>query len=173
MRAPARLWLPVAALAFAGSAQAQDALDATSERAVRAFGEVCLANAGSLDAAQAAATAAPWSFQHDQDLPAYGGGPPMQGFVSGDVELVLRSDKKGAFGCLIMFKMPEGPSNEQLRDAISKLPGLTLTNPGGGKQFRADWRSSTAPAGSKVQLTVYNMKPRAPILDLESKGMPH
>jgi hypothetical protein len=174
VRARAALWLPLAALAFTSQARAQDALDPTSARAVRAFSEVCLANAASFEAARAAATAAPWSFQHSEDLPAYGGGPPMQGFVSGDVELLLRQGKKGAFGCLVMFKMPDGTSNEQLRDGLSKTPGLTLTNPGGGGDFRAEWRSPSLPAGSKVQLTVYNkMKPRAPILDLESKGMPH
>jgi hypothetical protein len=170
----ARLWLAIAALAGASQAQGQNAIDPTSDRAIRAFSEVCLANAASFDAARAAATAAPWSFVHEEDLPAYGGGPPMQGFVSGDVELLLRQGKKGAFGCLIMFKMPDGTTNEQLRDAISKAPGLTLTNPGGGGDFRAEWRSPSLPTGSKVQLTVYNkMKPRAPIIDLESKGMPH
>jgi len=174
MMVRARLWLPGAALVLAGPAQGQAVPDPNSERAVRAFNEVCLANAASIDAARAAATSAPWSFQHDQDLPAYGGGPPMQGFVSGDVELLLRSDKKGAFGCLIMFHMPDGTSNEQLRDAISRAPGLNLTNPGGGKDFRAEWRSSSLPPGSKVQLTIYNkMKPRAPIIDLESKGTPN
>jgi hypothetical protein len=168
-----RFGLPVAALLCAGQAQGQAVLDPTSERAVRAFSEICLANAGSLEAARAAATAAPWSFQHSEELPAYGGGPPMQGFASGDVELLLRSGKKGAFGCLIMFKMPDATANEQLRDAISKTSGLTLTNPGGGKEYRADWRSPALPAGSKVQLTVYNMKPRAPIIALESKGTPN
>ena len=150
---------------------AQAAVDPIAERAVRAFDEVCLANAGSIDDARRAATSAPWSFQHSVDLPAYGGGAPMEGYASGEVELVIRPDKKGAFGCLIMFKLADATASEALSEEVSKLPSLTLAKQGKGKQFRSTWASSTAPKGSKVHLTIYgDMSPRAPILALESKG---
>lgn len=163
-----------ALLAVPAAGQAPSPLDATTQRAVQAFAQVCLANAGSLEAARSAAMAAPWSFERQEDLPSLVHGAPMQTFVSGEVEMVLRPDRKGAFGCLVMFKMPDATGAEQLRDAVSATPGLTLTKPGGaGKALRAEWRSAMAPAGSKVLLTVYDMKPRAPILSLESKGNPN
>ena len=95
----------------------------------------------------------------------------MEGYVSGDVELLIRPEKKGAFGCLIMFQLPAATSSEMLSAEVSKLPSLTVDKPGKGKQFRATWNSATTPKGSKVHLTVHNdMSPRAPILALESKG---
>lgn len=145
------------------------ALDATSGRAVDAFHQVCLRNAASLAAARQAATSAPWSFERKGDLPSYGRGPAMETYASGDVELLLRPEKKG-FGCLVTYSLSEpNTTTEVLAGAISALPGLTMKGSGKGKT-RMTWMFAQ-PAGSQVQLTVYqDMTPRAPILALESKG---
>lgn len=157
-------------LALAGSdAAAAPSLDATSTRAVEAFRQVCLNNAESLAAARNAATSAPWAFERKGDLPSYGRGSPMETYASGDVELLLRSEKKG-FGCLVTYQLGDsGTTTEKLAGAISALPGLALKGDGKAKT-RVSW-TVAQPAGSMVQLTVYqDMNPRAPILALESKG---
>lgn len=145
------------------------ALDATSARAVEAFNQVCLKNADSLTAARQAATSAPWSFVRKGDLPSYGRGRAMETYASGDVELLLRSEKKG-FGCLVVYQLNDATmTSDALAASISALPGLALKGSGKGKT-RVTW-TLAQPAGSQVQLTVYqDMTPRAPILALESKG---
>ena len=96
----------------------------------------------------------------------------METYASGDVELLLRPEKKG-FGCLVVYELADTSTTTQtLAGAISALPGLALKGSGKDK-VRVSW-SLTAPAGSEVKLTVYpKMSPRAPILALESKGNPN
>ena len=145
------------------------ALDATSARALDAFNQVCLKNAASLVDARRAATSAPWSFERKGDLPSYGRGAPMETYASGDVELLLRPEKKG-FGCLVTYPLNDSSmTTERLAGAISGLPGLALKGSSKAKT-RVNWTVSQ-PTGSEVQLTIYqDMNPRAPILALESKG---
>lgn len=154
----------------ASSASAQE-LDATSARAVRAFEQVCLANAASLSAARSAATSAPWSFTSEGGLPSLTGKKPMETFSSDGVEMLLRPGKK-EFGCLILFKLPQGAKSGPLAQAIGALPGLSTKGDIGEDPTRVNW-TAAAPKGSKVVLTAdYGPAGNTVILALESKGSP-
>jgi hypothetical protein len=138
--------------------------------ATKAFADVCLAHPASAGAAREAATAA--GFSKDQTLPGLAGGPPLEGYSREPLELVVREQKNGPFGCLILFRPEDGTGNATVGSAVGALPGLSPKSGGGSdKGWRQVWDVAAAPPGSKVYLTIdKGIGWRSAILTLESKA---
>ena len=146
-------------------------LDATGQRAVRAFDEICLTNAGSLEAARQAAMGSKWAFKPAQNANRKDGKVVLEGFDDNGVELVFRSGPGSSFGCNVLYTMPDEADPADLGSAISKLPGLTVKTAGSGRTFRATWEVDPSSANARVSLTIYSgVSPKTPIIALESKG---
>jgi hypothetical protein len=135
-----------------------------------AFTDICLGHAPSAAATREAGIAA--GFAKDGTFPGLAGGAPLEHYSRTPLELVVREQKNGQFGCLILFRAEDAAPNAAIAAAIGALPGLSPKSGGGSdKAWRQVWDVSGAPAGSKVFLTMdKGIGWRSAILTLESKA---
>jgi hypothetical protein len=160
--------LPLLLAAPAGTAPPPPA--AEIGLAAKTFQDVCLGHSASAAAARDAAAAA--GFAKGQTLPGLAGGAPLEAYEREPLELVVREQKDGQFGCLILFRPEDSAPNSAVAAAVGALPGLSAKSGGGSdKRWRQIWSVAGPPEGSKVFLAIDSgIGWRSAILTLESKA---
>jgi hypothetical protein len=138
---------------------------------IEAFKTVCLENRGGTAANVRNTLTATLGAEKAGSLPSYSGGKPMETYVLGEVEFLVRENKKAGFGCIVAYEMPDEQSADEVTEKITQVDGLTLKKKGKGDKYRSEWTIEGAHKKDKVYLTIYaDQKPRSPLIILEVSG---